>query len=155
MSIEDHQVWTRAVGSFDQRIGWGDATCLAALPSPVRWLVAMMTIEGQIGNGGFHAVWYNRCDGFLLAAIEGYEAIGLPEFATLLRQALDMTTVDPYAGPHDIWPDRERAEAPVGSLDIGDLDEPWYALQRELIDRADRAKADLVRKYPEVFPQAP
>lgn len=144
-------MWNDALRPFAVQSDWRDAASMDALPQPVRWLAAMSTVEGMIGNGGFHALWYNRVDGFIPAAIEGYGAIGLPQLGALLRRAVEMVAADPYAGPRDLGPDPDAEERPEGYPDIGDLEDEWYPLERSLMDAMDRAKAALVRSRPDVF----
>lgn len=150
---EDFTFWMEALEQYAsrQKVDWVRPEDIAHLPAPARWLMSMLVVEGMIGNGGFHALWYNHVDGFLPAAIEGYEAIGLPQLGALLRRAVEMVAADPYAGPRDIWPDPDAEERPEGRPDIGDLEDEWYPLERSLMDAIDRAKADLVRTRPEVF----
>src|SRR5690606_35459196 len=83
-----------------------------------RWFVAMEVVEGQVGNGGFHAVYFNDCAGYLPLALAGYEAIGAAAQAEIVRSVLQTMKEDPWAGPPNTWPDPDAEDSPPGSKDI-------------------------------------
>ncbi|MBX3410212.1 MAG: DUF4375 domain-containing protein [Phycisphaeraceae bacterium] len=115
-----------------------------------QWLVAMSIIEGQVTSGGFHAVYYNSCDGCLPLAIEGYDAIGAAAQKELLEKVVAMMAADPWAGPPNTWPEPDAPERPEGSGDIGVFDEAWYRLD---LRRLDQRKLVHVTAHPERFPR--
>lgn len=111
--------------------------------------VAMNAVEGQITNGGFHAIYYNNCAAYLQLAMEGYETIGAKPQAELVRTVLAMMSEDRWAGPPETWPDPKAESPPSGSKDIGVLDEPWYALDLQALSSL---KANFIEAHPETFP---
>jgi hypothetical protein len=117
------------------------------LTSIQQQFVAMRTIEGMVGNGGWHAVYYNACADYLPLAASGYELIGALEQARICGDVLSTIDSDPWAGPPNTWPDPNANEAPMGSKDIGDFDDPWYAL--DLAELASRKAAFIGANRPE------
>ena len=122
--------------------GWDD------LRPEQQWLVGMMVIEGQVGNGGFHQVYFNRCADYLPLAIAGYKAIGASVQARILKEVMEMVAADPWAGPRDIWPDPDADESPPGSGDIGDFEEEWY--RHDTIE-VHNLKIRYIQNHPEAF----
>lgn len=109
--------------------------------------VAMNIIEGQIGNGGFHAVYYNNCQQYLLQALSGYNAIGANEQAEVVQRVLDIMEDDPWAGPPESWPNPAATNIPE-CLDIGIYDEIWYETD---FNKVDRLKAKYIKSHPGDF----
>jgi hypothetical protein len=60
---------------------------LESLPAPVQHYFASRLLEWDVGNGGFAQAAYNSANWFPLAAA-GYEALGLPRSAALIRDAI-------------------------------------------------------------------
>jgi hypothetical protein len=103
---------------------------LAGRPPAVRMLIATRAIEGQVDNGGWPAVFYNRADDLLPFAIEGYGLLGLVDHATLAARILEHGFRD---GAND-------------DADWNDFDEAWSALPSP-----DAARADYLRSHPAEF----
>lgn len=66
--------------------GTEDARVLHQLTPLERAIYATRIIEGMIDNGGWYAVFYNGVDHLIEPATEGYELLGLPEYAEHLRR---------------------------------------------------------------------
>lgn len=111
--------------------------------------VAMNAVEGQVTNGGFHAVYYNRCQHYLTLAAAGYAAIGAHEQAGIVRNVLDTMHGNPWAGPPETWPDPNAAEPPKGGRNIEDFDDPWYRLDLGVLDAR---KAQYIETHTAGFP---
>lgn len=112
-----------------------------------QWFVAMEVVEGQVFNGGFHAVYYNDCAEYLPLALAGYEAIGATAQAEIVCSVLQTMRDDPWAGPPNTWPDPDAEDSPPGSKDIGEFDEPWEKLDTSVWD----LKAKYVDEHREEF----
>lgn len=133
-----------AIGSLPNagELGWDRLT------DTQQRFVAMGVVEGQVTNGGFHAVYYNSCHEYLALAASGYQAIGAREQATIVQNVLTMMASDPWAGPPNTWPDPDAAEPPPGTKDIGEFDDQWYALD---LNALDLLKARYIEDHPAEF----
>ncbi len=136
-------------------------TVLDALsyPDDPRWptqnaaqqqLVCMSIVEGQVFNGGFHQVYFNDCHQYLPLALEGYRAIGAKDHARIVERVMAMVAEDPMTGPPEIWPDPDAPDRPESALNIGNFDDPWYALDAV---RLRWLKSWYIERYPDKFPQ--
>ena len=56
-----------------------------ALPAAERAIVATSIVEGEVDNGGWFQLFGNGNDGMIEPAILGYERLGLPDYAAVLR----------------------------------------------------------------------
>ena len=70
------KVWAR--GSEDEEV-------LNRLPPIDRAIYATRVLEGELNNGGWYQAFGNGVDHLIEPAIEGYELLGLPEYAAHLR----------------------------------------------------------------------
>jgi len=66
-----------------------EAVNVERLPRPVVHYYASRRMELDVGNGGFAQAAYNMYEWFP-AASDGYEAMGLPEAAALIREANEL-----------------------------------------------------------------
>ena len=90
--------------------------------------ISIMIISGQVFSGGFHAVYYNNCARYMPLALRGLERIGAEAEADIVRMVVRVMESDPWAGPPETWPNPDQQEPPPGAGDIGEYDDPWYAL---------------------------
>jgi hypothetical protein len=68
-------------------------------------------LQWEVGNGGFAQAAYNIPEWFQLAA-SGYDELGLPDFATLIREAMTLLPT-------------ENRETTFDAREIGDLFEQF------------------------------
>jgi hypothetical protein len=61
------------------------ATAVDGLPESERAIVATRVLEGDVDNGGCYQLFGNGNDGMIEPAISGYERLGLPDYAAVLR----------------------------------------------------------------------
>lgn len=61
----------------------------ARLPRPVALYYSSRLLQWEVGNGGFAQAAFNVPEWFELAA-SGYEEIGAPKFAALIREAMSL-----------------------------------------------------------------
>ena len=66
-----------------------DIKAARRLPAPMRHWLAARYMEWEVGNGGFAQAAFNIPQWFAFAA-EGYEAMGKPQAAALIREAMTM-----------------------------------------------------------------
>ncbi len=64
---------------------------VTALPEGYVTVFATMEVEGEVNNGGFDQYFSNTSGEFALEAIEGFEKIGAKNFATITKQALNLS----------------------------------------------------------------
>jgi hypothetical protein len=62
-----------------------DLQVLGLLTPLERAVYATRMLEGAIDNGGWYSVFYNNVDHMIEPAIDGYEVLGLPDYAEHLR----------------------------------------------------------------------
>jgi hypothetical protein len=62
----------------------------ARLPEAERAIYATRIVEGQLDNGGWYQVFGNGVDHLLEAAIDGYELLGLADYAAHLRKVREV-----------------------------------------------------------------
>jgi hypothetical protein len=67
---------------------------LVGLPGEVSTYYASRLLQWEVGNGGFAQAAYNVPEWFSHAA-RGYDELGHPEFAKLIRQAQSLIPADP------------------------------------------------------------
>jgi hypothetical protein len=66
--------------------GEEDGDALAKLPREERAIYTTRILEGQLDNGGWYQVFGNGVDHLLEPAIDGYELLGLADYASHLRE---------------------------------------------------------------------
>lgn len=117
-----------------------------------RSFIAIMTVDGQVSNGGFHAVYYNNCGAYMPLAHRGLLLIGANAEAEIVQSVMQMMESDPWAGPPETWPVPKRHEPPQGAGDIGEYDDRWYALGS--IEMWKRM-CSYIKEHPDEFARAP
>lgn len=65
--------------------GTEDTNVFNRLSTIERAIYSTRVLEGQLDNGGWYQAFFNRVDHLVEPAIEGYQFLGLPEYATHLR----------------------------------------------------------------------
>jgi hypothetical protein len=75
------KVWAR---------GSEDLDVLNSLPPIERAIYATHLLEGELDNGGWYQAFGNRNAHLIEPAIEGYELLGLPDYAAHLRDVRAM-----------------------------------------------------------------
>jgi hypothetical protein len=59
---------------------------LQAVGAVERAIYATWVLEGDVDNGGWYQAFGNGTDALIEPAIDGYELMGLPEYAAVLRE---------------------------------------------------------------------
>lgn len=65
--------------------GEEDRDTLAALSGSERAIYATRLVEGEVDNGGWYQAFGNGVDHLIEPAIDGYESLGLADYASHLR----------------------------------------------------------------------
>ena len=109
----------------------------ARFAKPVMLYYASRLVQWEVGNGGFAQAAYNVPEWFELAAL-GYDELGLPRFATLIREAMALLPT-------------ENRETAFDAQEIGELfqqfSESKLARLGERLDQMDQTEweADALR----------
>lgn len=92
-----------------------------------RQLVSVCSVRQEINSGGFDSYFRTSYGDTAPLAIETATAMGSPELAALIAQAVDRLGLDPYPSDCTV---REDA---IDDFDVefDDLDEAYYALERD------------------------
>ena len=99
---------------------------IAAVPDAIANVICVELLDWQVRNGGFHQYFYNSYGIMIHGAIQGFEAIGLLECATIARSA--------RAQFGDHFPESREARIPVvGPIDDEKMsfdaaDDAYYAI---------------------------
>jgi hypothetical protein len=82
-----NDTWSRGVSDF--------LVASRTVPRSVLNLYAAHWCQSEVNNGGFHQFFYNTTGLLAPEAVEGFSAIGLPEWSALLAEAMGYFPV-PY-----------------------------------------------------------
>lgn len=58
------------------------------LPKVFQHVYAMMRVQTEVNNGGFDQYFYNSASEFAHEAVDGFEILGVSEYADIMRQAI-------------------------------------------------------------------
>ena len=123
---------------------------LAALPPGFSVVFYIITLDGEIGNGGFNQYFFNGLDNYAeqqLAALELIEAI---QHKYIFQQAFKIHDDEKQNQELQHRYEERTIEAFFSTYEItelGECDEAWYALDQEL----DALLIRFIRTYPELF----
>jgi hypothetical protein len=82
--------WSNRVEPVFQRVYdevWANGVeDLQAVGGVERAIYATWVLEGDVDNGGWYQAFGNGTDSLIEPAIDGYELMGLPEYASVLRE---------------------------------------------------------------------
>ena len=98
---------------------------LGSFAKAQRFVWAILWYDAEVNNGG-HDQFYGNSTGIVWRdALSGFEAIGAPEAAAILRESADRLGGSPSL-------DREEREQKLEELapDFSDLDDRYYALEK-------------------------
>jgi len=90
----DEEVDRRILDALRERLGWVGATheydSVRRLSPGLTMLWSTDVVDGEIRNGGFNQLFWNRYDLYAADAIEGFRLIGAEEHARLVEDALKL-----------------------------------------------------------------
>lgn len=122
---------------------------LASMPEPVVHLLAAHWCQDEVLNGGFIQLFANSSGVLAPEAGLGFQAIGLPQWATLVEQAIS------YFGPEyprardvrsSVLPSRPAGQKAAEWDPFHSLDGQFYALLKQDDAAWERAANEYARK---------
>ena len=126
---------------------------ISALPTELRQLYAVRTLELEIYNGGFNQYFFNRGDTFVLDAVRGYQTVGAARLAEVTERAADTYQLEREAQERvKLLMKTEGLQAFSDSYKetrFIDFDEPFYKAEEEAEVRSRRAV--YMRQHPKEF----
>lgn len=105
-----------------ERVSHVDRTCFTQAD---KRLLALGGLRDEVNNGGFHQYFFNSAGDLVADAVEGAEAVGVTELASLIRRGLDLLNVQDPAN-------RAARQDALNKLDpeeFADIDDDYYALE--------------------------
>ncbi|HEX4004639.1 MAG TPA: DUF4375 domain-containing protein [Acidobacteriaceae bacterium] len=114
--------WNKFVGHWESRAAY--LADIGEIPRPAVVLMACQFCQSEICNGGFLQLFSNSTGMVVPEAIEGFQALGMPATAALIRDAASCVG-SPYPRDRDA---RHRAMAALSKLDsdLSALDDLFY-----------------------------
>jgi hypothetical protein len=117
------QAYSEQFNFYDGRDAWLES--IAPIPRKAVHLFCVHWAHLEIHNGGFWQYYHNSTCTSFPEAIQGFEAIGMPQVAQLIIDAARQVG-DPF--PFDETPRREIVGGPSDRMDFGALDAAFYDL---------------------------
>jgi hypothetical protein len=108
----------------------------------LRHLYATSVCDGEVCNGGFYQFYSNRTGVLGPEAVEAFDAIGLPEFAEIVRETLRMFGSS-FPREHD------KRERMLTSMAGGDPD-----AEHEIFNAFDTSYYAITKRVPAVIANA-
>jgi hypothetical protein len=147
--ILDDDLENAALGQANSKIDYNLPTekeRVAALSEGEKIIYLTTGLEGEIYNGGFHQYFCNTNGELAIDTIEAYRKIGADKHAELVTKATELAAKEEDLR-ESIRASKDRLKAFCSSYKqtkLDDLDDVFYALEKEEITRALRA--DYIRK---------
>ena len=100
-------------------------------PTAIRVVYAMIAVEAEVNNGGFHQFFFNSSGAYAGDALTGFELLGLNDYAELMRRATKCFA-DENEMQNRIRQNRnlETFSASYKETNLGGFDKEFYALNR-------------------------
>lgn len=83
--------------------------------------------EGEVGNGGMHAVCYNSTGNQLHELPSAFAAIGAPKKAALFKRLIAAFGRQPPSADHDVRLKQHEALPERSGIEISSLDDAFYS----------------------------
>jgi len=100
---------------------------IASLTPDERTFYLVWIAEGEVGNGGMHAVCYNSTGDHLPDLPNAFVALGAPKKAALFRRLIASFGHDPPSSDHEVRL-KQHASLPESSVvEINSLDDAFYS----------------------------
>jgi hypothetical protein len=100
-----------------------------SLPVAVRHLLCAHWLQSEVCNGGFYQLFFNSTGILAPEAVDGFDAVGMPQTALLVKRAIALFG---HAYPRDRVARIEFLEAAEGPGSLAEgvaaLDEPFFKL---------------------------
>ena len=119
-----------------------------SLPEGIRAIYVTWWVESEVINGGFNQFFWNSHGVFAEDAVKGYEFLGAPEYAALMRQAIAVNLAEePHMKKFRDQNSRESFSESYQHTKLTDIDNKFDKLGSGL--RHTRIK--VIREKPELF----
>ncbi len=108
-------------------------------------------VEAEVANGGFNQYFWNSSGRFAEDAVAGFELIGAPEYAALMRKAID--TFRQEESTHRSFKDRNTPDAFSESYEdnpLNAIDQEFYRLE-ESEESLKSLRVRFIRRHPDRF----
>ncbi len=108
-------------------------------------------VEAEVANGGFNQYFWNSSGRFAEEAVAGFELIGAPKHATLMKRAID--TFSQEEERHRSFMDSNTAEAFSESYEnnpLNAIDQEFWRLE-ESEEKLNQLKVRFIRRHPDLF----
>jgi hypothetical protein len=120
---------------------------LSSLSELEKTFFLVWVADGEVGNGGMHAVCYNSTGDYLMHLPSAFRAIGAPVKAAAFDSLINAFGIEPPSPDHDIRLEQHsnlsaRAEAAIDALDAvyyaagEDVTDLLYSYARPLLTQA-------------------
>jgi hypothetical protein len=100
---------------------------IASLTPDERTFYLVWIAEGEVGNGGMHAVCYNSTGDYLPDLPNAFAAIGAPKKAALFRRLIASFGHHPPSTKHEVRLKQHEALPESSVVEIDSLDEAFYS----------------------------
>ena len=103
------------------------STGIASLTSDEHTYYVVWIAEGEVGNGGMHAVCYNSTGDHLREMPNAFVALGAPKKAALFKRLMTAFGAEPPSADHEIRLRQHEALPESAVFEIDSLDESYLA----------------------------
>jgi hypothetical protein len=100
---------------------------IASLTPDERTFYLVWVAEGEVGNGGMHAVCYNSTGDHLPDLPNAFAALGAPRKAALFTRLIASFGDDPPSTDHEVRLKQHEALPESSVVEINSLDEAFYS----------------------------
>lgn len=108
---------------YEGRVNWEDS--IKDIPQPAIYLFSVHWLHLEVFNGGFWQYFYNSTSISYPEAMEGFDAIGMPEVTKIIETAAELVG-NPFPFENEMR--KEIVGPPNQRMDFSDLDSEFYAL---------------------------
>ena len=103
------------------------ASGVASLTPDERTFFLVWIAEGEVGNGGMHAVCYNSTGDHLQDLPNAFVAIGAPKKAALFKRLIASFGPEPPSSDHEVRVRQHEALPECSVVEINSLDDAFYS----------------------------
>ncbi len=152
--IPDEELERAIIDYIDTKVGERDDRVHEIVTGMSDGLCAIYTtwwVEAEVANGGFNQYFWNSSGRFAEDAVAGFELIGAPIHAALMRRAID--TFRQEAGRLRSFMDRDTQEAFSDSYEdnpLNPIDQELYRLE-ESEEKLKTLRIRFIRRHPDLF----
>jgi len=136
-------VGTKIDGNYEE-----EPKIVRSLPESIRAIYVTWWVESEVRNGGFNQFFWNSHGVFAEDAVKGYEFLGAPEHAALLREAIAVSLAEEaIVKKFKNKNSRESFSESYQHTKLTDIDKKFHKLGDDLGD----SRIKVIREKPELF----